>query len=142
MKNGARTTRLVACLIVGSQILAGCATASHGIAPAYISPLQYSNYDCAQIVTEVQRTQTRVNQLAGRLDEAASNDVAIMSVGMVLFWPALFALGGTKQQEAEYARLTGELEALNKAAVEKRCSLPVAHGANETGPSVVPSSAR
>ena len=40
---------------------------------------------------------------------------------MLLFWPALFALGGTKQQEAEYARLKGEYDALQQAAIVKKC---------------------
>ena len=40
---------------------------------------------------------------------------------MVLFWPALFALGGTKQQEAEYARLRGEYDAVQQAAIQKKC---------------------
>jgi hypothetical protein len=29
-----------------------------------------------------------------------------------LFWPTLFFLGGTKEREAEFARLKGESEAL------------------------------
>jgi hypothetical protein len=62
-----------------------------------------------------------VNQLGGRLDEAASNDQAITGAGIVLFWPALFFLGGTKQQEAEYARLRGEYDALQSVAIAKKC---------------------
>ena len=65
--------------------------------------------------------QQRAGQLAGRLDEAASNDKALVGIGMILFWPALFALGGTKQQEAEYARLKGEHDALSQAAINHKC---------------------
>lgn len=72
----------------------------------------------------------RVNQLGGRLDEAASNDKAITGVGMVLFWPALFALGGTKQQEAEYARLKGEYDAIQQTAITKKCSGIIAQSEN------------
>lgn len=88
--------------------------------------MQYQSYDCEQIAAETQRIQVRVNQLGGRLDEAASNDKAIAGVGAILFWPALFALGGTKQQEAEYARLKGEYDALQQAAVQKKCPGAVA----------------
>lgn len=102
--------------------LMGCATSSKNIAPTYVSPMQYQAYDCDQITAEVTRLQARVNQLGGRLDEAASNDKALTAVGVILFWPALFALGGTKQQEAEYARLTGEYEALQQVAVMKKCT--------------------
>ena len=58
-------------------------------APAsYTTPIQYQGYDCAQLTAEAQRTHGRVNQLAGRLDEAANNDKVIMGVGMVLTVPA------------------------------------------------------
>ena len=102
--------------------LAGCATSSRDIATTYVSPMQFQSYDCDQLASETQRIQTRVNQLSARLDEAASNDKALVGVGMILFWPALFALGGTKQQEADYARLKGEYEAVQHSAVAKRCS--------------------
>jgi hypothetical protein len=67
------------------------------------------------------RIQTRSNQLASRLDKAARNDKAIMAVGAVLFWPVLFALGGTREQEAEYARLKGEYDAVQLASTKKGC---------------------
>ena len=90
--------------LVASGILTACATAGKDVASSYVSPMQYANYDCDQLRAESMRISGRVNQLTGRLDEAASNDKAIAGVGMILFWPALFALGGTKQQEADYAR--------------------------------------
>lgn len=102
--------------------LSACATAGKDVAATYVSPVQFSNYDCEQLKQELLRVQGRANQLSGRLDEAASNDKAIVGVGMILFWPALFALGGTKQQEAELARLKGEYDALSAAAVNKKCS--------------------
>jgi hypothetical protein len=107
--------------------LAGCATSSKDITATYVSPLQYQSYDCQQLSLESQRIQRRVLELGGRLDEAASNDKALVGVGMILFWPALFALGGTKQQEAEYGRLRGEYDALQQASIQKKCdsSAPV-----------------
>lgn len=104
--------------------LSGCATSSKDIAATYTAPLQYQGYDCAQLGSEAQRIHARVNQLAGRLDEAANNDKAIMGVGLILFWPALFALGGTKQQEAEYARLKGEYDAIQQTMIAKQCTPP------------------
>ena len=102
--------------------LSGCATASKDIAATYISPMQFQSYDCDQLASETQRIQSRVVQLGGRLDTAASNDKAIAGVGVLLFWPALFALGGTKQQEADYARLRGEYDAVQQSAILKKCS--------------------
>ena len=114
---------VIASAICAGLVLSGCATSSKDIASSYVSPVQYQNYDCAQISAENQRLSTRVSQLGGRLDEAASNDKAIGVVGAVLFWPALFALGGTKNQEAEYARLKGEHDALQQIAIEKKCGV-------------------
>ncbi|HAB64343.1 MAG TPA: hypothetical protein DCE49_09190 [Pseudomonas sp.] len=51
-------------------------------------------------------------------------------MGIVLFWPALFALGGTKQQEADYGRLRGEYDASHQAAILKKCSGAVAAPGN------------
>lgn len=101
--------------------VSGCATASKDIATASVSPMQYQSYDCEQLSAEATRLTGRVQQLGGRLDEAANNDKAIMAATLLLFWPAAFALGGTKAQEAEYARLKGEAEAVQQAAVAKKC---------------------
>lgn len=106
--------------------LAGCATASKDLSATYVSPLQYQSFDCAQLAAEVQRIQSRVSEVGGRLDQAASNDKAITGVGLILFWPALFALGGTKQQEAEYSRLRGEYDAVQQSAIAKKCTAVLA----------------
>jgi hypothetical protein len=109
-------------LLTAASLMTGCATAGRDIVPSYVSPVQYSNLDCEQIRLEMVRNQGRANQLSGRLDEAASNDKTIGVVGALLFWPVLFALGGTKQQEAELARIKGEYDALQGAANSKKCS--------------------
>lgn len=109
-------------------ILTGCSTASKDISSSYVSPMAYQSYDCMQINAEAQRIKARVIELGGRLDQAATNDKMIATGGALLFWPALFALGGTKQQEAEYGRLKGEFEALEQASVAKKCGLVAPSG--------------
>lgn len=99
----------------------GCATSSKDISASYVSPMQFQHYDCDQLTAEAQRIQSRVNQLTGRLDSAATNDKWIFAAGLLLVWPAFFALGGTKAQEAEYARLKGEYDAIHNSAVIKKC---------------------
>lgn len=118
-----QTQKIIASAAAIALTLSGCATSSADIAATYTAPLQYQGYDCEQLNSEALRIHARVNQLAGRLDEAASNDKVLMGVGLVLFWPALFALGGTKQQEAEYARLKGEYDAIQQAMIAKKCEL-------------------
>ena len=129
-------TTLAAILALG-----GCATSAANIAASYATPMQYQSYDCAQLTSESQRIHGRVNQLAGRLDEAANNDKVLMGVGLILFWPALFALGGTKQQEADYARLKGEYDAVQQALVTKKCDLSYAPAPASATPATAPAGA-
>lgn len=115
----------IAAVLSVTIALAGCSTASKNITANYVSPTQYQSYDCEQLASETQRVQGRFSQLGGRLDEAASNDQKIGIVGAILFWPALFALGGTKAEEAEYARLKGEYDAVQQSAIAKKCSFAI-----------------
>ncbi len=105
------------CLIIN-----GCATASKEIQATYTSTVPYQSYDCQQLAIEGERFNSRLLQLGGKLDQSASNDNAIAGIGILVFWPALFVLGGTKQQEADYGRLKGEYEALIQVANEKKCA--------------------
>jgi hypothetical protein len=102
--------------------LAGCASSPDKMAAAYVSPIQYQDYDCKQIGGELARVSRRAQELYGQLDKTASNDGAQMAVGLVLFWPALFFLeGGDGPEAAEYARLKGERDALEQVAIQKHC---------------------
>ena len=54
----------------------------------------------------------------------ASNDSVQTTVGVILFFPALFFLeGGDGAQATEYQKLKGEYEALEKVAVQKKCNV-------------------
>ena len=107
--------------IIISSFLISCSKSSKEIVGLYISPLQYADYSCDQIKSEMIRVSTKVKSLTGELDENKENDQMITGAGLILFWPALFFIGGTKEQEAEYARLKGEYEALDKVAIQKNC---------------------
>jgi hypothetical protein len=61
--------------------LAGCATALKDVPITSVSPLQYANFDCDQLGAESARLTTRIQELGGRLDQAAKNDQAIAGVG-------------------------------------------------------------
>lgn len=108
-------------VVVAAMLVSGCATSSDKISAAYTSPMQYQSYDCDQIAAEGFRLNQRVMTLQGQVDKAASNDKALTGIGVILFFPVLFALGGNQQQEAEYGRLKGESEALQQSAILKKC---------------------
>jgi hypothetical protein len=71
--------------------------------------------------TEAARIQAKLLETGGQLDKAADNDVIIAGVALLVFWPAVFFLGN-KTQEAAYGRLKGDYDAINKAAIEKKCT--------------------
>ena len=104
-------------------IVAGCSTAAKDITPASVSPVMYANYDCDQVRLELMRVSTEVNTMTGKLDKNRENDNMATTAGIILFWPALFFLGGTKEQEARYAQLKGEYNALEQTSILKKCSL-------------------
>lgn len=112
---------LATCMV--SQLgLVACASKSDNISAAYVSPLQYQGYNCNQIRSELARVSRRVNEVAGVQDSQASKDSVALGVGLVLFWPALFFMIG-KDKEEELARLKGEYEALEQAAIQKNCDV-------------------
>lgn len=112
---------LAAMLILATS----CAKSANEITPQYISPLQYSSYSCSQIEGEMAAVSSRVSEVGGTVNKQASNDNAQMGVGLVLLWPTLFFLDGDTPQATEYARLRGEFDALEKAAIQKDCGLKV-----------------
>jgi hypothetical protein len=107
-------------------LAAACSTPAKDIAPSYASPALYNGYTCAQIASESARIDARAARLASRLDAAALNDKGIALVGTLFFPPALLALGGTKAEEEEYARLKAERAALAQTADVKACATGLA----------------
>jgi len=106
--------------------IGGCASSPDQIQTSYVSPLQYKNYDCDQIAGELERVSRRTNELYGSLKKTSDNDNAQMAAGMILFWPALFFLeGGDGPAAAEYGRLKGERDALEKVVIQKKCDASI-----------------
>ena len=112
--------------ILVALLLTSCASSPDKIATSYVSPMQYSEYNCKQLGMEMERINRRVGELYGRLDKEAGADTAQMAVGLILFWPALFLLeGGDGPEAQEYARLKGEMEAIETVAIQKECNLTI-----------------
>ena len=106
--------------ILGALVLGGCAKKAEDIQAAYISPLQYRSLSCDQLQVEMERVSARVNEVAQVQDKEHKKDVVATTVGLVVFWPALFFLAGSDKAQ-ELSRLKGEYEALQKAAISKNC---------------------
>jgi hypothetical protein len=119
-----KTSRFVILAILISLILAGCASSPDKIQAAYVSPLKYKDYDCDQLAMEMDYVGQRTNRLYQELDNEATADKWQMGVGLLLFWPTLFALeGGDSSEAVEYAQLKGEFEAIRTTSVQKKCGV-------------------
>lgn len=95
--------------------------------------MEYKAYDCDQISAEVDDVEGKSSELYGKLKETAETDSAQMALGMIFFWPALFFLeGGDGPEAAEYARLKGERDALQKVSIQKKCGIERTIEANTT----------
>lgn len=106
-----------------SMILGGCATKGENVSAAYVPASIYSTYSCQQIAQELMTVGVKAAELSGQMDDAAGKDTALVAVGLVLFWPALFFVGGDKGKEAQLAQLKGQRDTLMTASSAKGCNL-------------------
>lgn len=103
--------------------LAGCAKSSDEVSTSYVSPIQYANHDCNQLRGELARVNRQLVEKMRSQDGRADSDAVATGVGMILFWPALFFIKGDDEHAGELARMKGEFNAIEQAAIEKRCNL-------------------
>ena len=118
--------RLISTIVLGTFIsanLAGCATKGSEVQAGYVPVSLYSNLTCEQIAQELYDVGLKAGELSGQLDTAAGKDAGLVAVGIILFWPALFFVGGDKSKEAQLAQLKGTRDALIKAGRAKGCKL-------------------
>ena len=111
---------LIAAAVV--PLVSACASKSDKIDASYVSPLVYSDHNCRQIKQELLRVNRKVLEVTKTQDKIASNDSVAMGVGLVVFWPALFFIESSDKSD-ELARLKGEYEAIEQAAIEKECDV-------------------
>lgn len=111
-------------IIIAAVTLTACATQPEKIPTAYVSPLQYMNYDCDQLSMEAERVSARTIELYRSLKDTADTDEVQMGVGLILLWPTLFWLeGGDDVRATEYSRLKGERDAVEKMSIQKKCGI-------------------
>ena len=101
--------------------IGACAKGADQIAATYVSPMQYESWKCPQLAEEAQRVSARAAAATGVQNQRAAGDAVMLTVGAVIFWPALFGVGGDGPNAAELARLKGEMEAIEQASIRKNC---------------------
>lgn len=109
--------------VAAALSVAGCASKASEIAPAYVSPLQYQSFTCQQLAEEAQRVSAAAVAASGAQDSQATKDAVATTVGVVIFWPSLFFIGGDKQNAAQLAQLKGEMDAIQEESIRKNCGI-------------------
>jgi hypothetical protein len=111
-------------LVAGAAaLMAGCASRSSEVTATYVSSIQYHSHTCKQLTAEAENISARAVQLSGAQDSKATRDAVATTVGVVVFWPLLFAVRGDDNTTAELARMKGEMEAIEHASVQKNCGI-------------------
>lgn len=101
----------------------GCASRAKDIEAAYVSPLPYQQLDCTQLQAEAERVSLRAIEVTGAQNKKATNDAVATTVGLVVFWPALFFIKGDSATAAEVSRLKGEMTAIEQVSTAKQCNI-------------------
>lgn len=110
----------------------GCAQKADSIKATYTSPLQYEKYSCNQLKNEVLRVNKRLAEISGQQAEVANKDAAVMAVGLVVFWPALFFMAQGEDQKAEIGSLKGQYDTIRDVATKKNCDFAAGMVPQET----------
>jgi uncharacterized lipoprotein YajG len=114
--------------LVAPLLLAGCATNPKDIEAAYVSPIPYQAMSCEQLAAEAGRVSNAAAVATGQQQSQANKDTAAMAVSLIVFWPAIFFVGGDKANAAEVARLKGEMKAIEETSTAKSCGIQFQHG--------------
>lgn len=105
--------------VAASLALAGCLnmpTPAVQIAPAYVSGLNYEQFDCTRLYVELDSLNRRESQLV------AAQEQRVRSSQMQAF---LYGFGqGDSIEATELARVRGEKEAVTRAIATKQCVAP------------------
>ncbi len=120
--------RIVFAAAAAALVLSGCASSVKNIAPSYVSPVLYQNLTCEQLAAEAQRVSIAAATATGAQEGQAGKDAAMVGVSLVLFWPAIFFVGGDNVNAGEVARLKGEMQAIEQANIAKNCGMQFQRG--------------
>jgi hypothetical protein len=110
-------------MVALAAALAGCASSAADITASYVSPVQYSSYNCQQLGLEAQSVSARAAALSGAQDNQRTKDTLATTAAVVIFWPAAFLVGGDKQTAAELAQIKGQMVAIEQASISKKCNI-------------------
>lgn len=101
--------------------LSGCAGRTGH--PVAITETYDSGLSCDQIKAEIASNETKAKQLYAENSSAHDSNVALGVVGVVLFWPALFAIDSGTAEKDEMKALY-DRNAHLQTLVDSKCTTP------------------
>lgn len=119
-----RSARTVAVATIAALLLPACATRPENVAATHVSSSRYSERTCKSLARELDEVQDALRAQSVKLDNKATQDAVVTGVGVILFWPVLFALGNNAGLEGDVARLKGEEQAIRRQMREQDCEMP------------------
>jgi len=109
-------------ILITALAITGCASHPSTMQPTHVSQSKYDTYSCEKLYLESEDTSERISDLEYILTKKASDDTAQMTIGLIIFWPALLFLEGGDHGEAmEFSRLNGNYNAMAKVNMNKEC---------------------
>ena len=131
MSTGNRNT--VVALAIAAMLLPGCATRPDNVAASHVATSRYADRTCKSLSRELDEVQDALRAQSAKLNDKANQDAVVTGVGVILFWPVLFALGNNSGLEGDVARLKGEEQAIRRQMREADCEVPPAKAAPDGG---------
>ena len=97
--------------------LGACATNPDKVGAKYVSSTEFAGYSCEQIREEYRRSTSDLDTLNATMKSLHRKNTAAVTIGAVLFWPALFFAKSKNQTNDEaLAELKGRHAALEVEA--------------------------
>ncbi|MBX9699504.1 MAG: hypothetical protein K2X74_08705 [Acetobacteraceae bacterium] len=115
---------------------AGCTAHPDAVAARSVNPVGYQAWRCENLPWEQRRLSGEIQRVASLQRQNAVADAASLTVGLLVFWPALFGMAMTHDRSEELGRLRGEYEAVDVALRDGLCNnqpAPVVHAYGGAG---------
>ena len=119
-----RLARTVALVTLAASLVPACATRPDNVVASHVSSSRYADRTCKSLARELDEVQDALRAQSAKLNDKATQDAVVTGVGVILFWPVLFALGNNAGLEGDVARLKGEEQAIRKQMREADCDPP------------------
>ena len=107
--------------LLGSVILLnlGCSPKAESIKPTYVSSIEYDDFSCNQLKSELTKVNDVLEVLSAQQDESANKEntfsLAVLMIGFV-------SVDVGDEQEFRIGRLKGRYKTIKEVATKKNCS--------------------